>query len=122
MSDEMKVEITPSEQLVNSVKAEVTTTDSRGRAITLRKPPVLAQFRLAEAMGDASSNRGYMAMVFPLLFVTAIDGDVVKTSTKREIEALIQRLDDDGISAVVNGVEENWGNPDPEADKAAIKN
>ena len=122
MSDEMKVEITPSEQLVKAAQAEVTATDGRGRVITLRKPGVLAQFRLVEALGESASNVVYMNMVLPLLYVAAIDGDPVRSTTKREIEALIQRLDEDGITAVVQQVRDTWGASDPEADKAALKN
>lgn len=122
MSDEMKVEITPSEQLVKSAQAEVTVTDGRGRVITLRKPGVLAQFRLVEAMGESASNSVYMSMILPLVYVASIDGDVVRTGSKREIEALIQRLDEDGVTTVMEKVRDTWGASDPEADKAALKN
>src|SRR5579875_2947023 len=87
----------------------VEVTDGRGRAIMLRKPPVLAQFRLVEALGKAASNETYLAMVMPLLFVGAIDGEAVPTpSTKGEVEALIQRLDEDGYTALAEGVQANF--------------
>jgi hypothetical protein len=64
-----------------------------------------------------------MAMVLPLLFVAGINDDrLTALSTKREVEALIQRLDDDGVAAVMEGVQKHWGPQDPEADKAALKN
>ena len=122
MSDEMKVEITPSEQIVKAAQSEVVIVDARGRNIRLRKPSVLAQFRLVEALGESASNSVYMSMILPLVYVADIDGDPVRTGAKREIEALIQRLDEDGVTAVMENVRDTWGASDPEADKAAVKN
>lgn len=127
MGDQVKVQVsqatTPSEQAVAKAQAEVQITDSQGRSITLKKPGVLAQYRLIEALGDAAKNEVYTAMVLPLIFVAAIDGDpVFQPASKREIEALIQRLDEAGISAVNAGVMAHFGASDPEADKAALKN
>lgn len=118
---EPKVEILPSEELVQ-MKTTATVTDARGRVITLTKPGVLAQFRQVEMLGQAASNATYMQMVFPLLFVSAIDGEALAVTTKRELEALIQQLDEPGLVAVEKGMMENWGKQDPEADKAALKN
>ncbi len=119
----VKVTMTPSEELIAKAAAEQVVEDSTGRIITLRKPGVLAQYRLVELLGDAAKNQVYMGMVLPLLYVTGINDDKLKApSTKREIEALIQRLDESGIEAVMKGVQEHFGAPDPEADKAALKN
>lgn len=123
MADEAKVDITPSAELVAKAQAEQQVTDSTGRVISLRKPGILAQYRLVDAMGASASNQAYMAMVLPLLFVSAINDDRVPTPcTKREVEALIQRLDEAGIGAVMEGVQQHFGGQDPEADKAALKN
>lgn len=106
-------------------KAQVTSEviDDSGRIIKLRKPGVLAQFRLIEALGDTAQNQVYMAMVLPLIFVTEIDDDpVVPPTRKSEVEALIQRLDEHGIAAVQAGVQEHFGASTPEQDKAALKN
>jgi hypothetical protein len=122
MADKVKVSLNPSEQVIERANAEVTVTDARGRVIKLKKPGVLAQFRLIEALGDAAKNEVYTGMVLPLIFVTAIDDDpVYQPSSKREVEALIQQLDEDGIAAVLAGVQEHFGKADPEADKAALK-
>jgi hypothetical protein len=62
-------------------------------------------------------------MVLPLIYVTAIDGDpVYQPASKREVEALIQRLEEEGVGAVMNGVQANFGASNPEADKAKLKN
>jgi hypothetical protein len=112
---------TPSAQLVRAAQQEATVTDARGRAITLRKPGVLAQYRLVEAIGDSAANQVYMGMVLPLIFVTAIDGlPVSMPSNKAQIEALISRLDEDGIAAVSQGVLDHF-NADPAAEKDVAK-
>lgn len=114
---------TASEQLMASATAEAQVTDARGRVIKLRKPGVLAQFRIVETLGATSSNETYMRMVLPLLYVGAIDGDDDISMTKKsEVEALIQRLDEDGLAAVVVGVAKHYGQQDPEADKAKLGN
>ncbi len=114
---------TPSEELIAKAAKEVTITDSAGRIIKLKKPGVLAQYRLVEVLGESAKNEVYMGMTMPLIFVSEIDGvSVPQPSTKREVEALIQRLDEHGIAAVMEGVQQNFGTPAPEADKAALKN
>ena len=51
-----------------------------------------------------------MGMVMPLIFVISIDGEpVVTPATKDEIKALVARLDEDGIDAVMNGAQEHFG-------------
>jgi hypothetical protein len=43
-------------------------------------------------------------MCFPLLWVVAIDGDRINPpTTKAEIEALIQRVEEDGFVAIQEG-------------------
>ncbi len=91
-------ESAPSAQIIAKANAEAIVTDARGRTIKLKKPGVLAQYRLIEALGDSAKNEVYMGMVLPLIFISEIDGDVVfQPNTKREVEALIQRLDEEGI-------------------------
>lgn len=113
---------TPTEQIIKQASAEVSITDSNGRSITLKKPGVLAQYRLIELLGDSAKNEVYMAMVLPLIYVASIDGHPVPAPTKKvEIEALISRLDEDGINAVMLGVQEHFGKSDPDADKESLK-
>jgi hypothetical protein len=116
-------ETPPSAQVVAKASAAAETIDPRGRIISLKKPGVLAQYRLIEALGDTAKNEVYVGMVLPLIYVSAIDGDPVTPPTRKsEVEALIQRLDEDGIAAVMEAVRDNYGATNPEADKAAIKN
>lgn len=119
----LEVNETPSQQVIAKAAAEILVTDAQGRKIKLKKPGVLAQFRLVEILADSAKNEVYMGMVLPLIYVAEIDGEaVMMPNSKREVEALIQRLDEDGISAVAQGVMANFGASNPEADKAALKN
>jgi len=96
--------------------------DARGRTIKLKKPGVLAQYRLIEALGDSAANQTYMGMVLPLIYVVAVDDLTVNPpKLKMHVEALIQQLDEDGITAVMEKVAEVWGKTDPDADKAELK-
>jgi hypothetical protein len=106
-----------------SPTTEVQVQDARGRTITLRKPGVLAQYRLVEALGEVAKNVTYVDMIFPLLFVSAIDGKTVPLPAKKsEIEALIQRLDEDGIAAVMLGVQDKFNAPvGAEGNKTAVE-
>jgi hypothetical protein len=101
---------TPSETLLKTAEQSVEVADAQGRRIMLKRPDVLAQFRLVEALGDTARNAVYMNMVMPTIFVSAIDGEpVARPNSKIEIEALIKRLDEDGILAVSQGVAKHFG-------------
>ncbi len=111
-------------ELMGHAAQEVVVTDAQGRKITLKKPGILAQYRLVEALGAerADNNRLYM-MVMPLTYVAAIDGDpVVLPANYLQMEALIQRLDEAGLEAVMKGAEAHWGPADAEATRQALKN
>ena len=113
---------TPTHQVIAKAVAEATVTDSRGRVIKLKKPGILAQFRIVEVTGDSASNRVYMNMVLPLIYVTELAGEpVTQPANKLQLEALIQRLDEYGVDAVMTGVREHFGQQDPEKDKAEVK-
>jgi len=118
-----EIELNPTEQIIKDSVEESTCTDGNGRVIKLKKPGALAQFRLVAALGDElSSNRTYMSMVLPLIYVAAIDGDnVSQPKNLLQIEALIQRLDETGLTCVMEAVNKAYGDTDPEADKEALK-
>lgn len=85
-------------------------TDARGRTLTLKKPNALAQYRLVDALGPSAENRVYLAMCMPFLYLSAIDGEAVLMPTsKMQIEALVQRLDTDGLDALNAGIEKYFG-------------
>lgn len=102
----MKVEIdnaSPSAELVKQALREEVIDVGDGRKLTVRKPGVLAQFRLVQAVGpEVASNQTYMQMINPLLYLGKIDDEVVMPPMNlREVEALIQGLGDAGLGAIM---------------------
>lgn len=114
---------TPTEMATAKALQTFQVTDKRGRMITLKKPPLLAQFRLIDAVGgDTAGNQTYMSLATFLLHVVEIDGEQVFLPTKKsELEALIQRLDDDGMDAVSDGVIANFKVPKQAEERALLK-
>lgn len=111
----------PSQQVI-ATNEPVVVIDSTGRKITLKKPAVLAQFRFVSALGADAENRVYMGMTLPLLYVAAVGDEPVNTFFKKfEIEALIQRLDDHGIAAVMKGVRQHFKGPDDDEDEDEVE-
>lgn len=96
----------PAVQLALDAKKEVRLPpDSRGRVIELSKPGVLAQFRLVKILGKTAENQTYMNMILPLIYIKSIDGEAVSApQNEREVDALIQRLDEEGVANVSLGV------------------
>lgn len=90
-----------------------TITDARGRALTLKRPGVLSQLRLVEALGATAKNEVYMGMVLPALYVASIDGEAeMSPRSKPQLEGLIQRLDEDGLTAVNEGIKQHFSPPE----------
>lgn len=113
---------TPTQQIIAKTAKTFTIRDSDGRAIVLKKPGVIAQFRIVEVAGESARNEIYMRMILPLIYVVELAGEpVTQPTTKMQLEGLMQRLDEHGVNAVMKGVQEHFGEIDPEADKAAVK-
>ena len=80
--------------------------DARGRKIALRKLNALDRMRLSELVGgENAKNEAYMTYATLAYHVASIDGDAVpKPATKAQLEALVQRLDEDGLAAAVKAL------------------
>ena len=110
------------DDLIATAVKDVVVTDAKGRAIKLSKPNALAQFRLVKMLGSSAENGPYVSMVLPLIFVAEVDGEAIPfPRSEAQLEALILRLDDEGLAAVVEGVTANWGAVNPEAEADEIK-
>lgn len=119
---QVKMIDSPSAQVVAKALAEIEVTDSLGRVFKLRKPGLLAQYRLVEAAGETANNERYLLMIRPLIYIVAIDGDpVFQPTNKVQLEALITRIEEHGLAAVYEGIMAHFGQQDPEAEKAALK-
>jgi hypothetical protein len=96
-----------SEEIKHDGVVHVTSTG--GKVIGIKRPNVLAQYKLVDAIGDSAENRIYLNMCIPLMWVASIDDvPVPQPTSKLQIEGLVTRLDDDGISAVSKGIEEHF--------------
>lgn len=102
----MKVTVNPQAPAApTAAPTQFELSDATGRTIVVKKPGVLSQYRLVEALGHAAANQVYMAMTMPLLFVSSIDGDpITQPRTKAEVEALIQRLGDEGVTTLMTEI------------------
>jgi hypothetical protein len=114
---------TPSAAIVKQAAARVVVESENGHSITLQKPGVLAQFRLVKILGKSAENTVYVQMVLPLTYVAEIDGvPVSQPNSEREIEALITRLDEEGVAAVMQGVQANFSAQGADETRDEIKN
>ncbi|MFO0906775.1 MAG: hypothetical protein U0835_00145 [Isosphaeraceae bacterium] len=114
---------TPSQAIVRAANQVETLQDARGRTIGVKKMGPLDRLKLFEVIGPENSKNeqyvGYAALAF---LVASIDGDAVaRPSSKLQLEALVQRLDDDGMDAVAQHL---YGQvaTQQEGDEAALKN
>lgn len=117
-----EVVLKPSEEVIADARKSVTVKDARGRTLTLVKPNVLATIRLVKILGDVSKNSVYMTLVGPITYLTEIDGErVIPPNTERELEALIQRLDEEGLMAVIDGVQEHFAAAPRETEEVSLR-
>lgn len=97
-----EVPVTPSQELKGAFSNERMVTDALGHIIKLKRPSVVAEYKFIEALGDSASNQVFFTMTMPLLWVASIDGMVVaKPTSKGELYALMQRLGDEGVAAIL---------------------
>lgn len=113
---------TPSEQIVRAANEEFSVTDSLGRVIVLKKPGVLAQFDLIEALGELAKNDVYRIMCIPAIYVVSINGEVAPPPSNRsQMRALIGRLGEEGFEAIKLGIKEHFPREEDEEDDEAVK-
>ena len=89
-----------------------TITDTQGRRLELRKLTALEKLRMFKAAGPhLAQNQPWLGMAVLACSVAAIDDvPVPMPASEALIEALVQRLGDDGINAVAAALA-----PDPGA-------
>lgn len=130
----------PAAQMIAAAAQEGVETDRRGRRLHFRKPGVLAEFRLAEALGPSlAANQTYYQMVAPLLWLGQIENPadpdqsrvVPQPQNKAQIEGLITELGEEGMETLLTWYFVNVSKPTMdameaaearEAQKAALKN
>lgn len=99
-----------SADIINAANQTVTVTDSRGRAIGIKRLNALDRMRLFETIGGANANNeAYLGYATLAYHAVSIDGEhVSRPSSKLQLEGLVSRLDDDGIQAIALAVAEHF--------------
>jgi hypothetical protein len=111
---------TPSSRLVAAAQAPIEVVDAQGRRLSLRRMTALDKLRLFKAAGPTlSQNRAWLGMAVLACAVTAIDDvPVPPLVSEGQIEAMVQRLGDNGVAAIGNALERDRA----DIDKDIIKN
>ena len=101
-------DVKPSDMLKKSTLDGKVVKDKLGRSIVLRKPNTIDKYYLVKALGEDSKNPMCVAMMFPLLYVAKLDGEVFPPITGyRECIAGLKRLEEEGVSAINVAIEED---------------
>lgn len=92
---------TPSEVIVNQASAIKYRKDARGRNIGAVKPSALIRIRLFKIIGaENSMNQRLVNELMLPMCVREIEGEQIIINTEMQLDNLVARLDDDGLSAV----------------------
>jgi hypothetical protein len=107
----------PSNAIVQDANRVVIVTDERGRKLAVKRiDKGLASFRIARILGNDASNGMLFAQAMLYVSCIAINDDPVPfPKTELQLEALIDRLDLDGLKAIQKVQSEEFGvgaNPD----------
>jgi hypothetical protein len=99
--------MTPTASIVSRVTEQKTVEDETGRRLTVRRLTALDTLRLFKAAGPTlSQNQQWLGVASLAIAVTAIDGIPVPTPINEpQIEAVVARLGEGGLSAVADAFE-----------------
>jgi hypothetical protein len=123
MNTAAAAEPTASEALIAKAAANVELVDELNRKLVIRKPGVLATYRMVEALGpEKSQNATLVNMYLPLVFLVSIDGEPIGfPNNPLEVDAIVTALGDEGLDTLLEGVKKHFGKTDPEADRVKLK-
>lgn len=115
---------TPSQEAVKSATELKYKTDKRGRRIGVIRPGALIRFRLLKILGaENAKNEPLLGNAMLAFLVREIDGTPVPpVNSERMLEAMIDRLDDDGLLAVAECMNEEFGFGSSEEVVEEVKN
>lgn len=91
----------PSNEVIRSAHEEAEEVSNDGRVIRTRKLSPRRRMQVFAGIGpELSQNQQYWGTAMLAAAVVAIDGETITPpNTRREIEALVERLGDDGLLA-----------------------
>lgn len=115
---------TPSEAVVKSASEIKYVTDARGRKLGVHKPRALLRYRLLKILGpESAKNEPLLGNAMLAFLVHDINGDQLPPiNSERQLEAMIDRLDDDGLAAVVECLTKEFGIVAPADAEENVKN
>ena len=91
---------------INIVDARTATArTSDGRTLTVKRLSVVEKMRLAKALGEHSGNDSYGNFAVVAASVREIDSMPIPfPMTTLQLEAIVQRLDDDGMESAIRAL------------------
>jgi len=92
----------PSDEILRSTNEVATITDDMGRTLTVKRPTALHTLRLFKAAGpELAQNEPWLAIASLACSVQSIDDVPVPMPTnEQQIEAIVQKLGDQGLEAI----------------------
>lgn len=98
--------MTPSDTIIAAATMPSIVTDAIGRRLSLRRMTALDKLRLFKAAGpNLAQNQPWLGMAMLACSVAALDDVPVPAPTnEQQIEAMISRLGDAGITAVADAL------------------
>lgn len=105
----IKVNTSPSEQIVNSSKKEISIVDKEGRTLVLCEPTWFARANFLGAIsGDKASNNAYLSVVSPLIYLVSINKQPVIITKQLDIDGYLKQLGNAGFEAIGNAMLEHF--------------
>lgn len=101
----IKVNKTPSDQIVNASKKEVAVIDKEGRTLVLCEPSWFTRAGFLGAIsGEKASNNAYLNIVSPLAYLVSIDKQPVVITKQLDIDGYLKQLGNSGFEAIGNAM------------------
>ena len=106
--------MTPSQTIVRQAAKTLSVVDQTGRRLLLRRLTALDTLRLFKAAGPVlAQNEPWLSMAGMAFSVFEIDGvPMPGPTTEAQIESLIERLGDEGLTAIADTIKEEPAEPD----------
>jgi hypothetical protein len=95
-------------------KFNITVYDSVGRKIEIEKPNLLKKSIFIQILGKLANNSAYTNSFWWVSWIKSINDEPVRLTTKIDYEKLLQRLDDEAVVSIVNGVAELYKDEAPQ--------
>lgn len=112
---------TPTEAVVGSATEMKRIKDATGRVIGVVKPSALLRYRTMKMLGEMANNGPVMGHAMLVCCVRELDGKPIpQPNSERQIEVMIERLDDVGLNAVAECLTTEFGVVAPTEDAEAV--